>query len=96
MHRVWRALPWVIAAATCALAAYACRGDGVPDGDDVLACFLALAAIVWVIADTYYHRLTRDRQKAHAGHDVGVLAEGVAAYARQLQDNGDAASDPPR
>jgi hypothetical protein len=59
------------------------------DADDRLTLALAIVASVWVIVDVYYRRLTRDRQQAHAGHDVGVLAEGVAAYMRQDGGGGD-------
>ena len=48
-----------------------------------LAIVLTIVAVTWALIDHYYKRLTRDRQEAHAGHDVEVLAEGVAAYMRQ-------------
>jgi hypothetical protein len=65
------------------------------DAGGRLALAVAIVAGVWVIVDVYYRRLTRDRQQAHAGHDVGVLAEGVSAYIRQAQDgDGKLAQEP--
>lgn len=51
--------------------------------DDLLPAVLTIVLSLWALIDYYYRKLTRDRQQAHAGHDVGVLAEGVAAYMRQ-------------
>lgn len=97
MHRGRRALPWAVMLATWGLAVWACRGDAIPDGDDVLTGLLALAASVWAIVDFYYLRGRDERaaMKAEAlEHDAVVAAEGVAAYIRQETD-GKAGRDRP-
>ena len=63
------------------------RGINV-DRDDRCPSLLAIVFSVWALIDHYYRKLNRDRQQAHAGHDVDLLAKGVAAFAHQEEADG--------
>lgn len=66
------------------------------DRDDLCPAVATIVLSVWALLDFYYRKLSRDRQQVHAGHDVGVLAEGVAAYMRQVPDGSGQHAPEPR
>ena len=87
LNRACRAILPAAALAAAGVTAWIDTLSGIDTGqDDLFPAMLTVIFSVWALLDYYFRRLTRDRQQALAGHDVGVLAEGVAAYMRQEPD----------